>query len=204
MLDFKYRANGFLDKSFCDVIINSYESLEVSDLSKDISLLETVNHLNQITLEKLVFYVKRNRSLRIFEEFNSTAEALRYVHQAAYSYGGVKLEKPLSCKAISPAPRFIFQEIRGPFVTKVDEEFFKSNRHYKDPGSSIEFVVYLGGDDGFIEFENSGDKVKMEIGDLIIFPAVWTHDYAIHSQGESYFLINTIAFDHSKYTIRDF
>ena len=203
-MSFIEKVSGFLDVYFCDVITNSFERLGNENLSGDILLLEAIRHINQITLEKTVSYIEKNPTLRSVESLETKAEILRWVHQAAYNYGGVKFESPLSCKTLTPQPIFSFYESNDPYIIKVDNKSYTPQRNYRDPGSSIEFIVYLGGNNAIVEFEHLGEKMEMEIGDAIILPAVWTHNYEISSKGESHFLINTIAFDESKYQIIDF
>lgn len=204
MASFKKNISGFLDNKFCDVVTRYYSELGNKDLSENGDLTEAVDHINQIILEKTVSYIQENPVLRSLEMFETTSEILRWVHQVAYNYGGVKFESPLSSITLTPQLRFSFYESNVPRTIKVSDKSYTSQRNYMDPGSSIEFIIYLGGDESLVEFELSAEKIEMAKGDAIILPAIWTHDYKISSKGESYFLINTIAFDESKYQIIDF
>lgn len=204
MASFKKNISGFLDNKFCDVVTKYYSELGSKNLSENGDLTDAVDHINQIILEKTVSYLQENPVLKSLKMFETTSEILRWVHQAAYNYGGVKFESNLSCKTLTPQPIFSFFESNDPYIIKVDNKSYTPQRNYKDPGSSIEFIVYLGGNNVIVEFEHSAEKIEMEKGDAIILPAIWTHDYKISSKNESYFLINTIAFDESKYQIIDF
>jgi len=203
---FKKNISGFLDNKFCDAVTRHYSELGIKDLSKNGDLKDAVDHINQIILEKTVSYIQENPVLRSLDIFETKSEILRWVHQVAYNYGGVKFGSALDCRTftLQLQPQILFHESEHPFIVKVAEDSFTSSRNFNDPGTSIEFIIHLGGDRSLVEFDRSGEKIEMAKGDAIILPAIWTHDYKISSNVESYFLINTIAFDESKYQIMDF
>ena len=142
--------------------------------------------------------------LSIHGDQDSIAEHLRFIHQCCYNYGGIKISAPLSCKTLSPITNFIFQESSDPMLIKLVNEDFKIKRHYKDPGIILDLLIYLGSGDSEITYDKMDLKYNPDVGDLLISPSIWTHDFKVSNTGEGFYLLYRIGADPTKYQIIDF
>lgn len=203
-MNFNRNIRGFLDPEFCNILVESYNEIGIKKVSEIIGIEKALSTINQNILEKIVTYSMETGFLPISGDPDSISEHLRFVHQCCYNYSGIKISTPLSCKTLSPMTNFIFQESSDPLLVKLTNEDFRIERHYKDPGIVLDFLIYLGGGDSEITYDRMNLKYNPDVGDLLISPSIWTHDFKVSNTGEGFYLLYRIGTDPTKYQIIDF
>jgi hypothetical protein len=203
-MNFNRNIRGFLDPKFCDLLIESYDHLGIKKISEIEGLDLVLSAINRNILEKIVSYSRETKFLHISGDTDSIGEHLRFVHQCCYGYRGIKISTPQSCITLSPIQNLIFQESSDPILIKIEDEDFRIERHHQDPGTILDFVIYLGGGNSEIAYERMNLKYNPDPGDLLISPSIWTHNFKVSNTGKGFYLLYRIASDPTKYQIIDF
>lgn len=203
-MNFNRNIRGFLDPKFCDLLIESYDHIGIKKISEIEGLDLILSAINRNILEKIVSYSRETRFLPINGDPDSIGEHLRFVHQCCYGFRGTKIPAIINCKTFSSMQDFVFQESSDPIIIKIKDEDFRIERHHKDPGTILDFVIYLGGGNSEIAYDRMNLKYNPEVGDLLISPSIWTHDFKISNTEEGFYLLYRIATDPTRYHVIDF
>lgn len=203
MPDLIYFVPGFLDTRICKTLTTSYDDLGSDEIPKSEELIESMNLIKQVMLEKIVFYLQSTPNSRELEGL-STSEILRNLHQTSYLFVGMEsqgkshLNKHLTF-TYSP------KESKRPNIVKIDSKPLISKMNNTDPNNSLEFLVNLGAE-AILDFEKTHERFLLRRGDLLLFPSSWVYDYKVTNAGleSAYLIANTIAFDPQKQKIIDF
>lgn len=199
MINFKKHIRGFLDPKICDQVVEIYDHLGIKKLDE---FGHTLSGINQTILENIVAYSLETKYLPETQHFSTISEHLRFIQQTCYSYDGIKITAALGCKTLELGVK----EDSAPSIIKIADQDFMIDKHYQEPDNILDFIIYLGGVGSEIVYDRLNTKVTPEVGDLLISPSLWTHNFKISNTGigESFYLIYRIASDPSKYKKLDF